>query len=95
MARDARNNEIEVGDVVSLEIPSTRVVGDVQTVTNGGIVTGIRRNDQQASPGMVVVLVAFQVLVDPAHPIIGNMLKLHQAADVEAEKPHPVIELSN
>jgi|GEM_PF-2153514 len=86
--RDARNQEINVGDVVSLEIPSTRVVGDVNTVNNGGIVTGINRakGGMQATMGEVIVIVAFRINVDPTNPIIPNMLKLYNGENLPEVK---------
>lgn len=93
--RDARGNQLKEGDVVSLEIPSTRVVGDVQKVANGGIVTGTRAGKDHVTAGEVIVLVAFRLTVDPTNPTLGNVLKLH--ADVQGEngKSGPVLELPN
>lgn len=95
MVRDSRNNELQVGDVVSLEIPSTRVVGDVQKVVHGGIITGTRGGGgRQMTAGEVIVLVAFRLTVDPTQPALPNVLKLHTDRGATAPTP-PSIELSN
>jgi len=76
---DSRQNKIEVGDTVSLEIASNRVVGEICDIENGGIITGIdrRKHGMEASMGFVTVLVAFKIAVNPDQPIIPNLLKLH------------------
>ena len=85
MARDARGISLKEGDTVSLEIPSTRVVGDIQKIAHGGIVTGMRGGHDRISMGSVTVLVAFEIALDPSNPIIPNALKLHQ----EKQEPEP------
>ena len=87
MVKDARGNELKVGDHISLEIPSTRVVLVIQDIQEGGIITGTRSGGAEARPGMIVLSGRFSTQFDPTMPIIGNMLKLHtEEQDAETKK---------
>ena len=95
MARDARGNRLKKGDTVSLQIPSNVVVGDVQSVTQGGIVTGMRQGGQQVTAGEVIVLVAFRLNVDPTQDILPNVQKLYKENDDHDGAVGPVLALEN
>lgn len=96
MVKDARNNELKVGDIVSLEIPSTRVVGDVTAIRNGGVIVGgTRGSGQKMTTGNVTVLVAFSIPIDPNNPMIHNALKLHNEDAQESKPASSLLELPN
>lgn len=77
MVKDARGNELKVGDHISLEITSSRVVLVIEDIQEGGIITGTRSGGAEARPGMIVSFGHFSTQFDPTMPIIGNVLKLH------------------
>jgi hypothetical protein len=90
MAKDARGNELKVGDQVALEIPSTKVLGNIVQITQGGIITGMKRGGQEQLPGELTVAVHFLLQVHPQQPVLPNVLKLHQQGEEKG-----LIELQN
>lgn len=75
--KDALGNELHVGDLVALQLERPIIYGRVESIEEGGIVTGInRKGEAEIRLGRVTVRSLHPVAVDPRVPIIGAVMAL-------------------
>ena len=86
--KDAVGNDLKVGDLVALSLDRPMVFGRVASISEGGMIVGIKGGKPELHMSRVVVASNHTIEVDPRAPIIGSVLALREDHPVQ-----PLIEL--
>lgn len=81
--KDALGNELRVGQLVLLNLDRPQVFGRVASVSEGGIVTGMRGGKPEVRPSTMIVACNHTFLVEPGS-VAGSVTAL-----VDPDPPSP------
>lgn len=83
LVKDAMGHELKEGDLISIELPSPRLVCKISKLDGGGLSIAARG---QQMPGVMQSTSVITNTWDPKQPWLPNVLKLHQPDDDKIER---------
>ena len=98
--RDELGNELKQGDLVVMTMGNGMIVrGRIQSIAEGGIITGRKQGGQGVRPAAVEIIASFTAHGQPGQPMANVMRLLDPnptpAEESEAESKSKLIELPN
>lgn len=77
--KDAVGNDLKVGDLVALQLERPLIFGRVASITEGGMIVGMKGGKPEPVPGRMVVTSTHTIEVDPRMPpLVGSVLGLRE-----------------